>query len=154
MARCVRFAGSAFARAQTNGTGRKVAHTGQNLVELAMTLPFVLVLIFFIIDSGRAWMTYEGAKMAAREGSYVASLYQNATAGQTQLDYKLSLASLKKKSAKVTQVPGKHAYQSDVTVTFDSLFGSFQIPTLSGPIQVFPAHFDISYHAVTDVSVY
>lgn len=99
-------------------------------------------------------MTYEAAKVAAREGSYVASIYQNAAAGQTQLDYKLSLASLKKKSASVTQIKGQHAYRSDVTVTFDSLFGSLQIPTVSGPIQIFPATFDISYKAVTNVSVY
>jgi Flp pilus assembly protein TadG len=127
---------------------------GQNLVELALTLPFVIVMIFFIIETGRAWMAYEGAKMAAREGAYVASLYHNAKAGQDQLDYKLNAAGLTVKTAKVTQVPGQHAYASDVTVTFQPLFGSMKIATMTGTISILPSQFDLSYKSITDVSVY
>jgi Flp pilus assembly protein TadG len=128
--------------------------SGQNLVELALTLPFMLVMIFFIIDTGRAWMTYEGAKTAAREGAYVASLYHNIQAGQDQMTFKLTAAGLKVKSATVSQVPGQHAYASDVTVTFKPFFGSVQIPTVSGPISILPKQFDLSYTSITDVAIY
>jgi hypothetical protein len=127
---------------------------GQNLVELGFTLPFVIIMIFFIIEIGRAWMAYEGAKMAAREGAYVASLYHNVKAGQDQLNYKLSATGLTVKTATVAQVPGQHAYKSDVTVTFQPLFGTLKIATLSGPITILPAQFDLSYKAITDVAVY
>ena len=127
---------------------------GQNLVELALTLPMVLVMIFFIIETGRAWMTYESAKTAAREGAYVASLYHNPKAGQDQMTYKLNAAGVTVKTATVTQVPGQHAYESDVTVTFQPFFGSVQIPTLGGPISILPSSFDLGYKSVTDVAVY
>jgi Flp pilus assembly protein TadG len=127
---------------------------GQNLVELVLTLPMVLVMIFFIVEFGRVWMTYQSAKTAAREGVYVASLYHSVKAGQDQMAYKLNVAGVTVKTATVTQVPGKHAYKSDVTVTFESLFGGVQIPTLAGPISILPAQFDLGYKAVTDVAVY
>jgi len=127
---------------------------GQNLVELALTLPMVLVMLFAIVELGRVWMTYESAKTAAREGAYVASIYHNPQAGQDQMNYKLSAAGVTVKSATVAQVPGQHAYESDVTVTFEPFFGNIQIPTLGGPISIFPAQFDMGYKAITDVSVY
>jgi len=127
---------------------------GQNLVELALTLPMVLIMIFCIVEFARVWMTYESAKTAAREGAYVASIYHNTKAGQDQMNYKLSAAGVTIKSATVSQVPGQHAYESDVTVTFEPLFGSLQIPTLSGPISIIPAKFDLGYKSVTDVAVY
>lgn len=133
---------------------KRSRQAGQNLVELALTLPMVLVMIFFIIELGRAWMTYESAKTAAREGSYVASIYHNTQAGQDQMNYKLSASGVTIKSATVSQVPGKHAYESDVTVTFQPIFGSMQIPTLGGTISIIPSQFDLSYKAVTDVAVY
>ena len=47
---------------QQPGQRRKRArHRGQNLVELVLTLPFVVIMLFFIIELGRAWMVYEGA---------------------------------------------------------------------------------------------
>ena len=127
---------------------------GQNLVELALTLPMVLVMLFAIVEIGRVWMTYESAKTAAREGAYVASIYHNAQAGQDQMNYKLSAAGVTVKSATVAQVPGQHAYASDVTVVFEPFFGNIQIPTLGGPISIFPSQFDMGYKAITDVSVY
>jgi len=140
---------------QAVGRPRKRAcHRGQNLVELVLTLPFVVIMLFFIIELGRAWMAYEGAKMAARDGAYTASIYHNASTGQTQLDNKLAAAGLTVKTAKVSQVPNQHAYQADVTVTFSPFFGSVTIPTLSGPISILPAQFDISYQSITDVAVY
>lgn len=133
---------------------RRARHRGQNLVELVLTLPFVIIMVFFIIELGRAWMVYEGAKMAARDGAYTASIYHSVSTGQTQLDNKLAAAGLTVKTSKISQVPNQHAYQADVTVSFAPFFGSIAIPTLSGPITILPSQFDISYTAVTDVAIY
>jgi hypothetical protein len=131
----------------------KKSHCGQNLVELMFTLPFMLLLVFFVIDLGRAWRTYEGAKTAVRSANYTASIYHSADVGQAYLDHLLSATGVFG-SGKVTQLPNQHAYQSSVKVTFKPLFAELSIPTLSGPIPVFPAAFEISYSGVTDVSVY
>ena len=136
----------------TNRT-RKAAR-GQNLVELALTLPFVLLFIFFIVELGRVWFVYEGAKMAAMSGVHAASIYHSAGVGQKELDNKIAAAGLDKNTATVTQIPNQHAYRADVNVTFTPFFGGVQIPTVSGPISIIPAAFPISYSAVEDVSVY
>ncbi len=136
------------------GVRRRRAGRGQNLVELALTLPFVIIMIFMIIELGRAWFVYEGAKMAATEGAYTASIYHNASVGQDQQDNKLAAAGLDVKASRVTQVQNQHAYQANVTVTFTPFFGSLAIPTLNGPMRLLPAAFDISYSAVQSVSIY
>jgi Flp pilus assembly protein TadG len=132
----------------------RACQRGQNLVELVLTLPFVVLMMFFIIELGRAWMVYEGAKMAARDGAYTASIYHNVDAGETQLKNKLDAAGLTTKTYKVSQVRDKHAYEANVTVTFSPFFGGLSIPTLSGSISILPSEFDISYTAVTDVAIY
>lgn len=126
---------------------------GQNLVELGLTLPFVLILLFFIIELGRAWFVYEGAKMAAMEGAHAASIYHNPGVGKQQLDAKLGAAGLSG-SGNVSQVPNAHAYQADVTVKFTPFFGGISIPTVSGSIPILPKSFDVKYTAVEDVAVY
>jgi Flp pilus assembly protein TadG len=128
---------------------------GQNLVELALTLPFVLVMLFFIIDMGRAWFVYEGAKVAAMEGAHAASVYHNEAVGNQQLTNKLAAAGLTcKTNCTVTQIPNQHAYQANVTVTFTPFFAGVKIPTVSGSIPLLPGAFDINYKAVEDVAVY
>lgn len=133
---------------------KRVRQSGQNLVELALTLPFLLAMLFFTIDIGRAWMVYDGAKMAVRDAVYTASIYHSATVGKSQLDNKLAAAGLSVKTAKIVQVPREHAYQGDVTVTYEPMFAQLQIPSLSGPIRLIPANIDVKYTSVTDVAVY
>lgn len=133
---------------------RRKAFRGQNLVELGLTLPFVLIFLFFIIELGRAWFVYEGAKMAAMAGAHAAAVYHNKDVGQNELDKKIAAAGLDKKAATVDQIQNQHAYFADVTVTFTPFFGGVSIPTVSGNIQLIPNEFDISYTAVEDVAVY
>jgi Flp pilus assembly protein TadG len=127
---------------------------GQNLVEMALTFPFILLLILFMVEMGRVWFTYEGAKMAATEGAHAASMYHNPNVGKNLLDQKLAVAGLKVQSATVSQIPNKHAYEADVTVRFTPLYGELSIPTVGGKVSFIPAGFNITYTAVDDVALY
>lgn len=130
------------------------AAAGQNLVEMALTLPFVLIMIFFTLEVGRIWFAYQHLKMAAIEGAHAAAIFQNKTLGQMQLDYKLTASGLQIKTKKVEQVPNQHAYTAAVTATYTPSFGGLTIPSVSGPLTIFPAAFDISYTAVEDFAIY
>src|SRR5262245_37453717 len=107
---------------------------GQNIIELALTLPFVLIMVLFIVETGRVWVAYEGAKMAATEGAHVASLYHNPQVGTDQLNKKLQEAGLEVKQAAVTQIPNQHAYQANVTIRFTPVFGALALPTVGGNV--------------------
>jgi Flp pilus assembly protein TadG len=138
----------------TRGRGRRHAQSGQNLVELALTLPFVLLLVFFLIEVGRIGFVFQSAKLAASEGAHAAALYHNVEVGQLQMNNKLTATGLTSGSASIRQVPNQHAYQASVTVAYTPFFADFGIPTLSGNIKVFPGKFDIAYTAVEDVGLY
>lgn len=57
------------------GTGRAAcpapAERGQSMVEMALILPFFLLIVFAIIEMGRAWWVRETLTHAAREGARV-----------------------------------------------------------------------------------
>lgn len=133
----------------------KSAEQGQNLIELALTFPIFLLISFFIIELGRVWFVYEGAKMAANEGAHAAATYHNPQVGKNLLDKKLAAASLDVQEATVQQIPNRHAYQANVKVRYTPLFSNLSISVLGGKsISILPAGFDIEYQAVDDVSLY
>ena len=133
---------------------KRLKHRGQNLVELVFTLPLVLIMIFLTIELGRVWYAYNSAKMAAEKGVYTAAIYHNASSGQVELEGRLAAANLDVVTAQVAQVPNKHAYRADVTVTFTPFLANLVMPTVAGDMRIFPAAFDISYEALNDASVY
>lgn len=141
-------------RLSTNRPKMRAHSRGQNLVELVLTLPLMILMMFFIIEIGRAWMTYDSAKMAVRDGAYTASIYHNAAAGLTQMTNKLNAAGLDVKSFNVQQINNRHAYEANVTVTFTPFFGGLSIPTISGSVSIIPKSFNLSYSSITDVAIY
>ena len=52
---------------------------GQDLIELALVLPLVLVIVMGIVDLGRAFNTYMVVVNAAREGARTAAIDPSAT---------------------------------------------------------------------------
>ncbi len=137
---------------------KRRARRGQNLVELALTLPFVLVLILFIIEFGRLWYTYEAAKVVAMEGAHVAAMYHNLASGKQQMDSKMAVFTKQDIAftvASVGQVLNKHAYEATVVVTYQPLCFGISFPTLNGQkVSIIPENFDITYNAVEDVGLY
>jgi hypothetical protein len=57
------------------GKAEPLASGGQNLVELALTLPVLLLLLFGIIELGRTFLIYSEVSNAAREGARYAVVH-------------------------------------------------------------------------------
>lgn len=63
----------AFARRARN------TEMGQSLVEFSLILPILLILLFAIVDFGRAFYTWNSLSQAAREGARVAAVQGTST---------------------------------------------------------------------------
>ncbi|MER3419286.1 MAG: pilus assembly protein TadE [Chloroflexota bacterium] len=85
---------------------------GVALVELAMVLPLLLVLVFGIIDFGRAFQTWITLTNAAREGARLGTVSQDAQAVRQRCE---STAGVSGVSCSVSGLPGMTG--QDVTVT-------------------------------------
>jgi Flp pilus assembly protein TadG len=55
-------------------TARRSTERGQAVIELALTLPLLLVVVFGIIDFGFMFQRYEAVTNAAREGARIGVL--------------------------------------------------------------------------------
>lgn len=134
---------------------------GQNLVELVLTFPLLIAMVFGVIEIGRVWQAYEGAKMAAMEGAYTASVYHNPTAGVVAVAQRLQSARLELDPSsgaspiKVEPIDGGKSYQATVNVRFRPVFGGLQIPTFSGDkLTLIPNDIAISYREVRANAIY
>jgi len=70
-------------------TARVSTDRGQAVIELALTLPLLLVVVFGIIDFGFMFQRYEAVTNAAREGARLGVLpnYTNTEAENRAIDY-------------------------------------------------------------------
>ena len=65
---------------------RRIGMSGQSVVEIAFSLPFLLVIVLIVIEMGIVFSTYLAVVNAAREGAVFASMYPklvDATCGST-----------------------------------------------------------------------
>ncbi len=133
---------------------------GQNLVELVLTLPFLILIIFGIVEMGRVWQTYQGAKMAAVDGAYTASVFQDEVLGETQIQSRLDQAGITYTAYDIVPIKNTSGnnvtvgYKASVTAEFRPVFGGFKLPTLSTPIAIIPAVFLIQYDEIYYPSIY
>ena len=86
---------------------------GQSLVEMALTLPVILLMLFGIVELGRAFLIYSEVSNAAREGARYGMVHPGDSAPIVEAA-----------RARVAVVP---ADQIAVTVSYDD--GSSPIPT-------------------------
>lgn len=136
-------------------------HQGQNLVELAITFPLLLVTILGVVEVGRAWNTYEGTRLAAMDGAYTAAIYKNRTLGQTQITTRLSSANIPLDrtnaacgGAGVQVVETNGEFTVAVCTQFVPIFGDLGINFMGDELTVFPAAIPISYQNVQTPTIY
>jgi Flp pilus assembly protein TadG len=135
-------------------TGKRRRQAGQNLVELTMTLPFVLLLIFFLIEVVRVSFTYQSTSIAARQGAEFAAVYHSTAMGLQQMKRTLAASGMTASTTTVTQVANTHGYEASVTVKYAPLF-TMSIPLMGGSnTNVSPGSFDIAFTAVPDSGLY
>jgi hypothetical protein len=99
-------------RPVSRAVGRQQPEGGVALVEFAMVLPLLLVLVFGIIDFGRAFQTWITLTNAAREGARLGTVSQDAQAVRQRCE---STAGVSGVSCSVSGLPGITG--QDVTVT-------------------------------------
>jgi Flp pilus assembly protein TadG len=136
---------------------RKTRKSGQNLVELALTFPLLLVLILAVVEVGRAWNTYESARMAAMDGSYTAAIYQNTGLGEVQIKNRLDAANIPYNAGdiRVTQTnPNSGVYSASIIVQFRPIFSDLSINFMDQQFSLLPANIDISYQNVETNLIY
>ncbi|MDX2084447.1 MAG: TadE family protein [Candidatus Melainabacteria bacterium] len=126
---------------------------GQNIAELALTLPMVVVAIFATVEFGRAWQAYQAAKMAALDGAYTAAMYQNTGAGTLQISRRLLRANLIPLAFGVQAFDNDQAYQARVTTMFRPAFAGLNVNVFGNNIQIIPNAFPISYESTRFYSV-
>ena len=110
-------------------SGRIGGERGTALLEMAMTLPLLLLVAIGIFEFGRAFQTWEVLTNAAREGARIAVLPSSTAAVvQTRTKEYLNACALAGNSATVTVTPttisigGANASASKVTVTYPFQF--------------------------------
>jgi Flp pilus assembly protein TadG len=107
--------------------------TGQDIVEYALILPFLLLLTFSVIEGGWLFFRYNTVANAAREGARAGIVPITATCDADCVEGKASAAALALTVGLVPQPTvlvspqGPTAVSSVVTVTFDA-------PLISGPL--------------------
>lgn len=74
------------------------------MVELALTLPFIIILLFSFVEFSRAWQAWHGAKLAADDGCYTAAIMKDVTQGQAVMATRAEQARLTDVDSAITAI--------------------------------------------------
>jgi len=103
---------------------QRASQSGQAVIELALTLPLLLVIVMGIFDFGLMFQRYEVVTNAAREGARVGVLPNYTTTyAEARAQQYLTAGGLSSASATIVAVPGQATFGSpaktvsQVTVT-------------------------------------
>jgi Flp pilus assembly protein TadG len=103
--------------------------TGQTLVEFAMVLPLMLILMFGIVDFGRAFYVWLTVTNAAREGARVAATQQPIGVVNTRISDAMGPLG----TSQLTITPGNIQGPRGEAVTIDLTY-NFSFVTPIGPL--------------------
>lgn len=134
---------------------KRNGYRGQNLVEMALTFPFLLIVIFAIMEVGRFWNVYEGARLAAMDGAYTASVYRDTNLGKKQITDRLTRAGIPFNDGNVQVTKAADGtYTVNMQVQYNPLLGGISIASISGPLTIIPNTINITTSNVEANSVY
>lgn len=122
---------------------------GQSLVELALTLPFVIILLFGFVEFSRAWQAWHGAKLAADDGCYTAAMMENAAQGQAVMSERAQQAKLNNAVGTVQAINQSGidiGYECQITARHFPLFSNISVNLPgAGQVSLFSEGIEISY---------
>lgn len=99
--------------------GWRDTDAGQSLVEFAMILPLMLVLLFGLVDFGRAFYSWLVITNAAREGARVGAVQQPSGAINDRITESASGIDMAKLTVSLTNVQGARGTPVEVDLTYD-----------------------------------
>ena len=99
-------------------TGRGRGERGQSLVEFAMVVPLLLLLVFAIIDFGRAFDSWITVTSAAREGARVGAVGADQATIISKVDQAASDLDQSKLTVNVTNAQGAPGSTVSVQVNY------------------------------------
>ncbi len=118
--------------------------TGQTLVEFALVLPMLLILMFGIVDFGRAFYTWLTVTNAAREGARVGATQMDTSTINTRISDAMGPLGTSDLVITLGNVQGPRGEPITVDLVYDFDFvtpigplvalagGSLSTPTISG----------------------
>ncbi|MDH4378585.1 MAG: TadE/TadG family type IV pilus assembly protein [Vampirovibrionales bacterium] len=127
---------------------------GQSIVELTLILPILLIMGLGIAEMGRLWQTYHATKLAAEDGAYTATIYNNEdNKGELAIDTRLSKAKLSAQTRSISAITSNGGivlgYSANVTVNFKPFFPGLTLDVPgAGSIALFSGSIPIHYESV------
>jgi Flp pilus assembly protein TadG len=97
---------------------------GQSLVEFSLILPVFVVLLFAIVDFGRAFYTWLVVTNAAREGARVGATQQPLTAIQSRITSSIGSLDPAKLTVTTANVQGPRGQPITVSLTYNFAFAT------------------------------
>ena len=104
---------------------------GVAVVEFALVAPLLLILIFGIIDLGRAYSTLNQLAAAAREGARAAAVFPNPENGPSQAQIKQAVRQFGER-----QLGGAPVTDDQVVVALDRVAGTVTVEVRAYPFQL------------------
>lgn len=127
---------------------------GQSIIEITLVLPILLIMGLGIAEMGRLWQTYHATKLAAEDGAYTATIYNNeGNKGELAIDARLSKAKLAAQSRSINAITSNGGivlgYSAEVTVNFKTFFSGLTLNMPGGEsIALFSSTIPIHYESV------
>jgi Flp pilus assembly protein TadG len=104
---------------------------GVAVVEFALVAPLLLVLIFGIIDLGRAYSTLNQLAASAREGARLAAVLPNPSSGTSEAQIRQTV-----KQFSLRQLGGPPVRDDQIAVTLDKTLGTVTVAIRAYPFQL------------------
>ena len=110
---------------------RRTGEAGVAVVEFALVAPLLLILVFGIIDLGRAYSTLNQLAASAREGARFAAVLPNpvSTSAKAQVRETVKQFSLR-------QLGGPPVSDDQIAVTLDNTVGTVTVAIRAYPFQL------------------
>jgi Flp pilus assembly protein TadG len=118
--------------ARANSTDRALRkEQGVAVVEFALVAPLLLILVFGIIDLGRAYSTLNQLAASAREGARFAAVLPNPVSSWSQDQVRQTV-----KQFSLRQLAGSAVSDDQIAVTLDKTAGTVTVAVRGYPFQL------------------
>jgi Flp pilus assembly protein TadG len=112
-------------------THRDTGEAGVAVVEFALVAPLLFILIFAIIDLGRAYSTLNQLAASAREGARLAAVLRNPVGDASKLQVRQAV-----KQFSFRQLGGPPLADAQIAVTLDQAAGTVTVAVREYPFQL------------------